>query len=489
MNKRILVIDDNATVREILKSTLLEGNYNVDTAEDGMKGLDMMFENIYDLVICDIDMPNLSGYSVVRLIKTNMELKDTPVLMLTGREEKKDKFWGHKVGANAYLVKSPNVIDKEILFNTIESLFKESSGVPKRQAEKKLGNLSYEVPKEIEKQIRDISIFNEIYTVSSVQFDFDAINEKILNVISQVFENDILAFFICGIDEKEAIITFYINNPVSKDFLQAIKRMALTEFNRLSNNHILSENLTVKIYDKKNNLQRGKIKDITSTMVKMLPLETKGKIIGILSIGNEIARDISSDDLDLLKRILNQVSLIFENIRLYEKVKKLSVVDGLTNLYNHRYFYENLKKEYLRAERYNTPLSVSMLDIDFFKNCNDKYGHQFGDEVLKEIARILLKTVRETDIVSRYGGEEFSIILPETEKENAKFVSERIRKSIEAHKFMAESNEVNITISVGVSGLLEDAVKDYKDLVTNADKALYYAKQTGKNKVCGFNEK
>ncbi len=163
------------------------------------------------------------------------------------------------------------------------------------------------------------------------------------------------------------------------------------------------------------------------------------------------------------------------------KVEYMAVTDALTGLYNRRRFHGVLSKEFERCKRYSTPMSLIMLDIDHFKKVNDNYGHQTGDTVLREVGHIITDNVREIDTASRFGGEEFMVILPNTEKENARIGAERIRAAIEQHVF-PEIKEP-ITVSIGIAGLPDPGLANEDRLVRCADYALYRAKQNGRNRV------
>ncbi len=163
---------------------------------------------------------------------------------------------------------------------------------------------------------------------------------------------------------------------------------------------------------------------------------------------------------------------------------KLATIDGLTELYNHRYFQDTLKNTIEIAKRYEQPFSLIITDIDFFKKINDTYGHQAGDAILKQVAQVLKRNSRSTDVVCRYGGEEMSIILPNTNAEEATFNAERLRKAVEEKEFQVNSSETtNITISIGVATFPDNA-EEAQDLIEFADKGLYIAKENGRNKVC-----
>ena len=173
-----------------------------------------------------------------------------------------------------------------------------------------------------------------------------------------------------------------------------------------------------------------------------------------------------------------------------EKLQKLSILDGLTELYNHRYFQERLQEEFERAKRYQHSLSLIILDIDYFKKINDTYGHLCGDFVLRELSRIIRGSLRETDIAARYGGEEFAIILPETEVRGASVLGERLRLQVEKHSFQLDGISIRITISLGVASILPAKTsKTLRDLIETADKALYYSKAHGRNRLTAVNVK
>ncbi len=222
-----------------------------------------------------------------------------------------------------------------------------------------------------------------------------------------------------------------------------------------------------------------------------LPIETKlkkrnGHIIYVELFLNHIKydNDISLQGFvnDITKRKLLEIELIDVN----KKLKELSIKDELTGVFNFRYFREMLKLKYLESKRYNTPLGLIILDIDDFKDVNDTYGHLAGDFVLKNVAKIILKSVRNVDIVSRYGGDEFIIILPNATKDDLVKIAERILNNIKSFEFWYELNKINISVSIGMSSFVgkEELIKNEDDLLRFADEALYTVKNhKGKNNI------
>lgn len=191
-----------------------------------------------------------------------------------------------------------------------------------------------------------------------------------------------------------------------------------------------------------------------------------------------------------LRRVLKERRLTQERIHMLEKLKRLSITDGLTKLYNSRYFYNQLKIEIDRTTRYQRPLSLLLMDIDKFKEYNDNYGHLEGDKVLIRLGQVIKSCLRKMDSAYRYGGEEFTIILPETEGDEAATVAERIRTAVEAERFSPQEkiDPIRITISVGVTEF--NWQEEIAVFVQRADKAMYQSKQSGRNRVsCLFTPK
>jgi two-component system cell cycle response regulator len=166
-----------------------------------------------------------------------------------------------------------------------------------------------------------------------------------------------------------------------------------------------------------------------------------------------------------------------------KRLERLSITDGLTKLHNHRYFQDELAKAFEESQRYGRPLSLAMIDIDFFKKVNDTYGHAVGDEVLKVVAQLYESSARSTDLVARYGGEEFAVMMPETELDDAVTFAEKIRILIESTPIETQAGPIRTTVSIGVASVPFSHVQTAKELIVVADRALYHAKRHGRNQV------
>lgn len=188
-----------------------------------------------------------------------------------------------------------------------------------------------------------------------------------------------------------------------------------------------------------------------------------------------------------IKRVLRERKLTHERNEMVQKLKKLAITDGLTNLFNSRKFYEQLDKEIDRFNRYKHPLSLLILDIDYFKSFNDTYGHLEGDKVLVKVGEIITSSLRTMDTAYRYGGEEFTVILPETKADEAEVVAGRIKEKLEENNFTPKPGaNVTITASIGLTEYRPP--ENIHSFVNRADKALYVSKDNGRNRVTLFLE-
>ncbi|MCM8795853.1 MAG: sensor domain-containing diguanylate cyclase [Candidatus Omnitrophica bacterium] len=289
--------------------------------------------------------------------------------------------------------------------------------------------------------------------------------------------------------DLEDLINAYktVNNVAESGLNQQIKhlKVSLEEKDRSLLSLVAMEGMPLHLTPEaiKNYQHDEVITMLKSQELVLVPLKAKDKVNGIILADNFIThKPITKDDIRMLMMLANQAGLAIENSQLFELTVYSSHTDHLTDLWNHGYFQYLLQTELEKAKANNQPLSLIMLDMDDFKVYNDKFGHQAGDRLLKELATLLKAQSRKMDFVCRYGGEEFTIILPQTTKKEAFLLAERLRENIKDHPFTHEEilPAKRLTVSLGVATFPEDG-NSPSELISASDKALYQAKQKGKN--------
>ncbi|MDA8170116.1 MAG: sensor domain-containing diguanylate cyclase [Nitrospiraceae bacterium] len=225
------------------------------------------------------------------------------------------------------------------------------------------------------------------------------------------------------------------------------------------------------------------IRHKTKTLICM-PIKSKSKILGVLELINKSGgREFTQGDFDAISRFIDYVAIVIERATLFEKMQELVITDDLTKLFNTRYMTRTIETEVLRSNRYHTSVSLIFMDIDYFKNVNDNYGHLVGSKVLVEMGQLLIRHLRELDIVARYGGDEFVVILPQTPPQRAVKTAERIRQTLEQHTFLKkEGYNLKLTASFGVASYPESA-QSKEELIRFADEAMYKVKHRTRNGV------
>ena len=214
-----------------------------------------------------------------------------------------------------------------------------------------------------------------------------------------------------------------------------------------------------------------------------VPVKSKERVIGVMEFAKKAENPFTKDDLDLLVKLMDYAALSIERVSLYHKMAELAITDDLTKLFNSRYLNRTIEVEIHRCERSHTSVSLIFMDIDYFKHVNDHHGHLVGSKLLVEVSQLLIRSLRSIDIVARYGGDEFVVVLPQTPPDVAAKVAERIRKSIAQNSFLKKDGYIiKITASFGVSSYPESA-KSKEELLKLADEAMYRVKNYTRNGV------
>ncbi len=334
----------------------------------------------------------------------------------------------------------------------------------------------------LEKLVRDLSLIYEIGQEVNSIIDLDNLYAKITDTLHRHLRIHEFAILIFD-DRREEL---HVKAAYGFEDSEAILH---TSFRKGEGITGLVAEVGRKIYIKDTSLDnrflhyKGERPAKPSSFLS-IPLVYKNDVMGVINFAREGRSSFNSQDVKKLSLVSGQIALAIANAQLYTRTRELSVRDELTGINNRRYFQQMLQMEWKRAVRFHRDISLIMLDVDHFKQYNDSFGHLQGDKVLKRIGGLLMKNLREVDTIARFGGEEFIMLLPDTDKQGAIVVAEKVRLLMEQEKFLNDSrgDTRRVTISVGVSTYPDD-VGDMDDLIDHADIALYRAKENGRNRI------
>lgn len=236
--------------------------------------------------------------------------------------------------------------------------------------------------------------------------------------------------------------------------------------------------------DQRFNKEIDRITRFNTRSVLCVPIINKRKTIGVIEMINKSnGKEFNNYDLELLWKLVDQAAIALERSYLYQQMADLAVTDDLTKLFNFRYLDQTLDIEIKRCQRYGSCVSLIFFDMDYFKHVNDTYGHLMGSKVLIEVAQLLINNLRDIDIIARYGGDEFVVVLPETDVQTTVRITKRTWKAIREHEFLKEENHsMKLTASFGIAGY-PDHARTKKDLIRMADQAMYKAKNGGRDNI------
>ncbi len=470
--ERVLVVEDSPVVLHILKYLFRKNGYELFTAIDGLEGLQLAESVKPDIIITDCYMPAMNGWQLVTALKENSELSHIPVVMLTGSTEKDDVLRGLALGAADYITKPFD--ETELLARVVVHLDKKRLFDQMRHERSKLAAINR----------RQGRLLNEITILNRMGEAFQRCRSEV-EVYAQV------AIFFEEFYPTEGGI-LKIKGENADSFTEVISWGGIPSPASPNAKACPALKGEPPVY-----LAKGTVNGPCSHCQEQgclvcAPLVSQGNLVGMIqrfAVGGKASTEAAEGGdyggkWHLENTIFEHVGLAISNTRLRESLVQQSIRDPLTRLFNRRYMEESFIRELARVERNKTPLGVIMFDVDHFKKFNDNYGHMAGDVVLKRIAEIAVNNMRKADIVCRYGGEEFIIIMPEASLLHVVEKAEKLREALaHADNLVVEGQELpTSTISLGVA-LYPDHGRDSAKLIEKADEALYKAKAGGRNRV------
>jgi len=465
-NNKVLIVDDNLTSKAILEDILRHNGYDTRHALDGREGLELLAEWKPDVVLLDLVMPGMDGYGVCREIR-EMDLTPRPsIIIISVKDDKNSIVESLSCGADDFIAKP--IDDSEL--------------VARVRAQQRI----VEFYREIEEDKRSLETILEITTAMSASLDPSEVLGAIVSKVASITDA-VRCSIVLIAKEDEGYVLASHEDPSVKEL-----RIDLSKYPEIKK--VISTKTPLALDDISTHPLMSPVKESIAELggmsILIVPIVFNDEVLGTLFLRTRRREHgFAKKEVDFCRIVANASFHALRNARLFEKVvkekeylKEMAVRDHLTSLYNHNFFYSRLDEEFERAVRYETPLSLIMMDIDNFKQINDTYGHRVGDLVLKEISATIRRCVRKTDVVARYGGEEFAVILPHTLQKGALEEAERLREAIASSAYAGLVNH-RVTVSVGVASYPQKGAMNSGDLVNHADDALYEAKRDGKNCV------
>ena len=448
MTATVLIVDDLEPNVRLLEAKLLAEYYTVFTASNGLAALEVLAQNKIDIVLLDVMMPGMDGFETCRKIKENPETTHIPVVMVTALSDLEDRVKGLESGADEFLTKP---INDTALFARVRSLARMKTVID----ELKLRNT---INAELGATVVELK---DYFSESKILlFDDDVIQAK--NIKENLSELSMQIKILTSLEGIDALGVFIPDLVIISCQISTVDPLRTAVM--LRSKPTFKNSVLMMLAEEEN-----------------MPMVIKGIELGI---NDYFIYPIDKSELKARVRTQLRRKQYQDDLRAeLEESVDLSTKDGLTGLFNRRYFDIHVKQMVEKSKETKKPICMMMLDMDHFKQVNDTYGHPAGDAVLKMLASVLKSSFRVTDLITRYGGEEFVVLLNDIDLEACLQIAEKARSLIDSTEFVipAQAGILHKTTSIGVVEYHQgDTVEDF---ISKVDKALYVAKETGRNKV------
>ena len=451
--EKILLADDDRQLRETLQEFLIGQGYAVTAAADGHEAMAALQEQEFALALLDLMLPGYSGLDVLSQLKARTP--DTEVILFTGHAGLESAVQALRLGAYDYLLKADlRLADLQAL--VARALERRHLARENRELVENISKAQEEL---VKRRARELTQVRQIAETLAGPLTWDQLVRGLVNLIWDSLSLELLGLQLQG-PEKQLSLSAFRRRPDVSDAAYQTFQDALQE--QLAPEPAASPAgtpLPVMLW------QRLQVGNVT------------------LAAGAGRHEPLTPEESELFRIFILQGEAGIKNLALFDQVKSMATRDALTGLYNYGYFKEALHYEVEKSRRYKMPLSLLFLDIDDFKRVNDTLGHLKGDKTMRQVATLLKQGIRQADLLCRYGGDEFVMLLSQTPPDQAMVLAERLRHRI-AHSSMNRLEQrCKVTVSIGVAGLRPEM--NTEDLIKEADEAHYRAKQAGKNRVVG----
>lgn len=463
----ILVVDDDALLRQIIRDHLEPHGLQIVEARGGQEALALVHQASPDLILLDLMMPDLDGRQVCRALKADAATRAIPVVFLTSNEGLEDRIRGLDAGATDYLTKP--VQPDELLARVRAQLRTRQLWEDLEQRQSDFAEL-LELSKAVASTLRPSEIFHLIVERTGQLVD--------ARRCSLVVIGDGETGYVVASQDDPRITRLPISLDRYPEIQEAIRRRQPVVVEDVAQDPLVAE-------------VRDTVLALGFRSLLVVPVSLRGTVVGTLVLRTARAgQPFTPRELQLCELIAEVAAIALQNAHLFESLElanlnleQLTLIDDLTQAYNRRFLFRKLEEEFARARRYGQALSCIMLDVDDFKEVNDRYGHAQGDVVLKELVGVIHGVIRRADVLTRYGGEEFVLLLPQTEGKGAGAEADRIQRTVREHAFPGIAPLLPVTVSQGIASYPTHAIGAAADLLKLADRAMYQAKQAGKDAI------
>jgi len=476
MGKRILIISDKKRDFELFNEILGSEGFDIEEISVFDKIEDTILKGAYAAILGNYDLIGDRAYNWIGLLQEN---RSKSCFILYGEKIKADKISEIlQKGAYGFI---PRPLLSERIYDTI------LGGLENRKAFieilamiDELRDVNERLQREKEAlrtKNQELGFINRLSSEVTYDTDWDRILHRILDSgLLKVIDPELLSI-LYFIGSRWNLALYLSEKEINKESLERLKENIVNRFFTLSKERISTKELAIHLYP--SNVKVSSSSPISFSKQWVMPLSLAGRPLGMLVILPKNKEEFANGKKELMSTISNILAISLKNAQEYHRLKKMAITDDLTRVYNQKGFKDFMQMEFQRARRYNKSLSLIMIDIDNFKVINDSLGHQAGDYVLRELAQCIKSSVRKTDIVARYGGDEFAILLPEAQMEKAEVLMKRILHTIKNHAFEWGSKRIKVEISYGISATGElEKEEEEKEFIRKADSRLYAAKQS-----------
>lgn len=455
--RRALIIDDSATSRAVVRVMLTAHHWETVEAADGEHGAELALRDEFDVVVCDHNMTGITGTQLCRILGADERTARVPIVVLTATSSRRGLFWAIESGASAYLAKS----DISRLPLLLEQLEQRSTRISKvslgqrgttRSIAGRLGHL-------LDAALFESVLRTKVRGIATLESSLTSVVRRVGSLLGTLLLFRWCAVTLHGHREQLWLMCGDDAEQCEREALKALGLRSGVAIERLE------EDLGAARWE--------------HSLVERRPLMFGDVELGTIALAVDPANFTGTDEA-VVDVIASELPAVIQLTLTLEQSRQHAMSDELTGIANRRAARDFLERSVVNARRSAQRVGVAIADIDHFKAINDKHGHDAGDVVLRAVAQVLSNSVRRTDFVARWGGEEFILVFPHTDAEGVQLVCERVRERVENLLVKAAGAEISASVSVGIAMLEEDGLGS---LVRRADEALYQAKSRGRNRV------